>query len=39
MTVCGARTDDPGFFTPCTAILRGLCACGEAVRAELEEGQ
>lgn len=38
MSVCGNRTDSPGFFTPCTAVLHGPCVCAEQVRAEqLEE--
>lgn len=30
MTVCGHRTDSPGFFTPCRQ-----CPCGKKVEAEL----
>lgn len=36
MTVCAARTDEPGFFTPCVVACAGICVCGEAVRAEAE---
>lgn len=36
MTVCGARTDSPGFFTSCAdALGRRSCPCGEQVAAEL----
>lgn len=36
MSVCGNRTDTPGFFTPCAHALHGACACGEQVKAEEE---
>lgn len=35
MTVCAARSDDPGFFTSCNTALRGPCVCGALVAAEL----
>jgi hypothetical protein len=34
MTVCGHRTETPGFFTPC-AISGRCCACGAEVAAEV----
>lgn len=34
MTVCGNRTDTPGFFTPCAGQGR-RCVCGDQVAAEL----
>lgn len=35
MTVCGNRTDDPGFFTPCTtATGRKACVCGDQVKTD-----
>lgn len=36
MTVCGKRTDNPGFFTSCwEASGRQGCPCGKQVEAEL----
>ena len=36
--ISAARTDTPGFFTACNVACAGPCACGEAVRAEMEGG-
>lgn len=38
MTFCAARTDEPGFFTPCNGNTQDGCTCGKAVKAEVEAG-
>ena len=35
MSVCGNRTDSPGFFTSCEHALGRPCVCAAQVLAEL----
>lgn len=35
MSVCGNRTDSPGFFTSCQHALNGACICGAQLAEEL----
>lgn len=39
MTICGQRTDTPGFFTSCDAACGEPCRCAAQVRAEMEESK
>lgn len=40
MTVCGNRTDEPGFFTACTSATScRRCVCADQVKAEQKQQQ
>lgn len=34
MTICGRRTDSPGFFTTCDAATKSGCPCGKVTEWE-----